>query len=119
MEKEPRLPAIHIVKIENGEVDVVTSPICDFCGDIGPEWDYGCEDFVLPGVPSPFSDGDWASMGNWCVCGPCSRMIDGGLLADLSKRMLVNAPPHVKPIWAIQVIKGFMLNKTGEKEPFG
>ena len=119
MDAEPRLPAIHIVKIEDGEVDVVTSPICDFCGDSGPEWDYGCEDFVLPGIPSPFGDGDWASMGHWCVCGPCSRMIDSSQLGQLMQRMMINAPAHIKLEWAKAIIGGFLLNMTGEKEPFG
>lgn len=114
---EPRLPFIHVVKVEDNTVSVVSSPICDFCGDAGPKWDYGCEDFYLAGMPSPFVKGaSWASTGDWCACEECARLIDGRLLPELSARQIKLGIP---PDWSARILQGFFDFMTGEKVPFG
>lgn len=114
---EPRLPSVHIIKVEGDYASVVTSPICDFCGDIGPKWDYGCADFEIPELPSPWGGSHWASADGWAICGPCSELIDKRLGADLMVRMLHGGTTGVKA--AGLVMQGFFDNMTGEKTPFG
>lgn len=125
-ERKPKppgdFPDIHIVEVKRDEdgrqtAHVVSSPICDFCGDQNPSWDYGCEDFQLPGIPSPFVGGSyWASQSGWVVCNECARLIDNRYLGDLSRRMFEIGVP-IK--WSGQIIQGFFDHMTGEKEPFG
>ena len=117
---EPRWPRIHITRtVREGERtfrEPVTSPVCDFCGDAYPAWDYDCHDFVIPDVD--------ASAGGWAACTPCSDMIEAddweGVFergASAGRRYGLDRPDllaHVRLMHA-----GFRAHRYGERRPWG
>lgn len=120
--RKPRLPKVHVIEVteEDGELfaSPVTSPICDFCADIGPKWSYGCEDFLLPEIPSPWGPGCWASTGGFAACEDCSRLIDGRFLPELTGRILRGASAlSIDKVGLL--VQGFFDHMTGEKEAWG
>lgn len=113
---EPRLPDIHIVEVKDGYAGPITSPICDFCGDIGPKWLYDCAEFWIDWIPSPWGGPCWASTGEWCACEVCARLIDNKNLPELSARQIKIGIPVD---YSGPILQGFFDHMTGEKNPFG
>jgi hypothetical protein len=117
---EPRLPGIQVIKVEDGFAESVTPPVCDFCGDIGPEWEYGCEDFYIEEIPSPFGGRCWASTGEFLACNECSGLIDRKSKASLLVRAAFVLHSDEKMLeQSSRIMQGFFDHMTGEKRPFG
>ena len=120
MTDDPRFPPIHITKIveEDGRTFSmpVTSPICDFCGDGWPSWDYDCHDFVarLP---------DLASMGGWAACDACSELIEADDWDAVLERSLILGRKLGREeetrVDATLMHKGFREHRYGERRPWG
>jgi len=129
MAKEPRRRRVHVTQVvgEKGHryEEPVTPPICDFCADIGPAWDYPCESFQVmpPSVRVPF-----ASHENWLACDPCHELIqqaiETGDVDSLIARMTSSFPLRGKELALLRrdmrVIYGeFLARRTGDPEPWG
>lgn len=116
----PRWPAIHITEIE--EVDgkkfesVLTSPVCDLCGDAYPCWDYECPDFSIEHV-------DFGSWGDWAACQECSELIEKDDYEGLLQRALDNPAGHADPeYWRRRISpihQGFRERRVGERIAWG
>jgi len=119
----PRFPQVHITETveEDGLLieQPVSSPICDFCGDIGPSWDYDCDTFEVE-----TSAGEWSgSVNGWAACSPCSDMIEADDWESLLERCLkgaamVGMADRVRE-HAHLMHQGFRQNRHGERRPWG
>jgi hypothetical protein len=120
--EDPRYPAIHILRETTDEQgrrisEPVTSPVCDFCSDKGPAWDYDCLDFMIPP--------DHASAGGWAACTPCSDLIEADDYEGLYERalkFLEFMPPAMAEAMRprIRVMHGgFRKFRYGDRRPWG
>lgn len=57
-------------------------PICDFCSEPNPRWQYPASDFIMH-VPGP---DDYGSEGAWAACDACHDLIEAGDGDGLAKR---------------------------------
>lgn len=117
---EPQRPDIHVIEIrenEDGEKRAypVTQQICDFCADIHPVWDYGCEDFVCNDVPCPFGGPFFASAGSWAACETCAEMIERGRWTRLVARMSISG--RINPSWSASIVAEFSHYKHEGRVP--
>lgn len=113
----PRIPSIHITQVEEIEGRLVespvTSPVCDFCGDLGPTWDYPCARFELPDI-------EFGSMEGWAACNTCSALVEigdwGAMLRRLGSvvEMSVTMQMRMLRIW-----REFTYHRLGPRVPFG
>lgn len=120
MGESPEWPSIHVTQIE--EIDgrriesVLTSPVCDLCGDIYPAWDYDCSDFAIHEI-------DFASMGEWAACNQCSELIELGDYEKLLKRSLDNHEGREhRSEWEPRIRRihqTFRENRIGERKAWG
>jgi hypothetical protein len=62
----------------------ITTPICDFCSDPNPIWNYPCATYELDlhGVRTEVQEG-------WLACESCARHIEEGQWALLARRGLL------------------------------
>ena len=96
--------------------EVVSSPVCDFCGHHSPSWDYDCHDFLT-------DDPDLASAGGWAACTPCSDLIEAEDWDGLMERCLfvprkLGLEEKIR-VSAGKMHAGFRANRYGERRPWG
>jgi hypothetical protein len=112
----PQPPAIHVTQLveHQGETfhETVSSPVCDFCFDQGPTWDYPCERFVIPEL-------DFGSDEGWSACDTCSALVEAGDVEGIVERglMVFGQPERREAL--IKITEGFLAHRTGERIPFG
>lgn len=110
----PHWPQVHVTEISeiDGELveSVITSPVCDFCGDQNPCWDYDCAQFDLE---------DFGSIGGWAACDGCSTLIEAEDYEGLLERSLDNPLGRTDPeYWRARIgpiHQGFWGNRIGER----
>jgi hypothetical protein len=119
---EHRFPQVHVIRTieQDGRTisEPVSSPVCDFCGNDSPAWDYDCHDFVTD-IPI------LASTGGWAACTPCSDMIEADDWSGLLERCLMAACKLGRQHYQGVVIgaplmhNGFRENRYGERRAWG
>lgn len=63
------------------------NPICDFCGEDNPVWEYSCKDFKQFITNKIYMD----YRGAWCACEVCKDLIETEKLDELSERAVDEA----------------------------
>lgn len=119
---KPRIPWVRVHEIvkEEGKLyaQPLTPPVCDFCLDVWPKWEYGCADFILQEIPDPYGGPCWASANGWLACEECARLIDENRTDELMTRKIsAGLPFNLND--AFKILHGFFEHKDGSKKPFG
>lgn len=112
----PQAPAIHVTRLieEEGETyeEAVSSPVCDFCFDQGPTWDYPCKRFTIAEL-------GFGSADAWAACNTCAELIEAGDVEGLVERGLaIFGQPERRPALR-KITEGFLAHRDGGRIPFG
>lgn len=110
---------------------IVTHPMCDFCGVDRPGWSFPCGEFLMMDVNALFGEDavgpDRASKGPWLACEVCKDLIDEGRIDELSRRstdLFVKEIPEAVPNRRMledvnaTAFRNFMAHRAGPAEPW-
>lgn len=115
---KPHWPTIHITEItEQDDIlveSVLTSPVCDYCGDLGPCWDYDCHQFDIEEI-------GFGSLGEWAACSQCSELIEAGDYDGLLERTVSASPETGERLRELirAIHYGFRIDRIGERIAWG